>query len=172
MKCIRSGFVPFLLNMFFLLPLSCVDGWCKRQVQNCPTRKNPERTSIDEAGHSTFMKISSGKAKLFLWTWMKLHLCTCHETVCNLESKEQFGEVCALYHAVHNIKSCLCWWGKKLPLTTMFLVTHCVFLVCTCSWGSWMFPSFTTVTAKLLSWTLVWFRAQMEFSGLWCCVVW
>jgi hypothetical protein len=60
------------------------------------------------------MKISSGKAKLFLWTWMKLHLCICHETVCNLESKEEFVEVCTLYYAVHSIKSCLCWWGKKV----------------------------------------------------------
>jgi len=36
------------------------------------------------------------------------------ETICNHESKEQFGEVCALYHAVHNIKSCLCWWGGEV----------------------------------------------------------
>lgn len=159
---------------YVLFTASFVCGWLAYKTgRKLPNKKKPRGDrSIDEAGHSTFMKISSGKAKLFLWTWMKSRLRTCHKTVCNCESKEQFGEVCALYHAVHNIKSCLCWWKKKLPLTTMFLVTQCGFLDYTCSWGSLMFPSFTTVTAKLLSWTHAWFRAQLEFSGMWCCVVW
>jgi hypothetical protein len=64
MQCIHSGFVPFLLNMFFLVPLSFVDGWHTRQIPNYPTRR--DNRSIDEAGHSTLMKISSEKAKLFL----------------------------------------------------------------------------------------------------------
>jgi hypothetical protein len=42
MECIHGGFVPFLLNMFFLLPLSFVDGWHTRQIPNYPTRKSPE----------------------------------------------------------------------------------------------------------------------------------
>jgi len=44
MQCIHSGLVPFLLNMFFLLPLPFVDGWHTRQIPNYPTRKSPEMT--------------------------------------------------------------------------------------------------------------------------------
>lgn len=37
-------------------------------------------------------------------------------------------------YVCYNIKSCLCWW-EKLPLTTVFLVTHSVFLDYVCPLG-------------------------------------
>lgn len=69
MQCIHSGFVPFILNVFFFT-VSFVCGCLAYKTDpKLPNKKKPrEERSIDEAGDSTFMKISSGKARLFLWT--------------------------------------------------------------------------------------------------------
>jgi hypothetical protein len=54
----------------FFFTASFVCGWLAYKTDpKLPNKKKPrEDRSVDEAGHSTFMKISSGKVKLFLWT--------------------------------------------------------------------------------------------------------
>jgi len=116
---------------YVLFTASSVCGWlaCKTDPK-LPNKKKPrDDRSIDEAGHSTFVKISSGMAKLFVWPWIELRLRTCRETVCNHESEEQFTILWSLCLVSCSTKYqiLLMLMGGKKAVPHHYIVTHSVF---------------------------------------------
>jgi hypothetical protein len=53
-----------------------------------------------------FVKLCAGKAVLFVWALIKLHLHVYRKTVWHSESKVRLGKICAQLQGVHQLQSC------------------------------------------------------------------